>query len=63
MRQSEFIIKIVEEKYSEWLEMAGEQSPACKADFLADILACLLGKEIEKNVHYRQLLKKREEPL
>lgn len=56
MRQSELIIHIVKEKYSEWLEMAGEQSPACKAALLADILASLLAKEMDEKTYYKQRL-------
>lgn len=41
--------------YSEWIEMAGEESPA----LLLNILAAKLIKEREKNAYYRKLLESR----
>lgn len=54
MNRSQYIIEVVSEKYGEWLEMAGDKSPA----LLTDILACLLAKQIEENRYYKECLKK-----
>jgi hypothetical protein len=56
MRQSRFVIEIVQEKYGEWLEMAGDDSPA----LLCDILASLLAREMDKNDYYIERLKEFE---
>lgn len=53
MKQSQFIIEVVKEKYSEWLDMAGDNSPA----LLSDILASLLAKEMEEKSYYKERLK------
>jgi hypothetical protein len=52
MKQSQFVIEVIKEKYGEYLEMAGENEPA----MLLDIMACTLWREIqEKNYYKRQL--------
>lgn len=56
MKKSQFIIDAVRDKYSEYLEMAGDDSPA----LLTDILACLLAREIEQNEYYKECLKKND---
>lgn len=50
------IIEEIKEKYSEWLEMAGDDSPA----LLTDILANLLAKEKSLNEYYKKRLNCRE---
>ena len=52
MNKSQFIIAVVKEKYAEWLEMSGDDSPA----LLSDILASLLAKEMDKNSYYKNRL-------
>ncbi len=56
MKHSQFIISCVQEKYGEWLEMAGKDAPA----LLTDIVASLLAKEVEENTYYKMRLKELE---
>lgn len=56
MKGSQFILEVVKEKYSEWLEMAGDDSPA----LLTDILASLLAKEMDEKSYYKERLKEFE---
>ncbi len=48
----EKLIEDVSSRYSEWLEMAGDNSPA----ILSQILASLLLKEREKTSYYEKVL-------
>ena len=50
---SQDIISEVNDKYSEWLEMAGDNSPA----LLTDILASMLLKERENNELLSKMIK------
>lgn len=56
MKKSQFIIEVIKEKYGEWLEMAGENSPA----LLSDILANLLYREMEEKTYYKMRLNQLE---
>lgn len=56
MKPSQLVIEIVKEKYSEWLDMAGDNSPA----LLTDILASLLAKEMDEKSYYKERLKEFE---
>ena len=56
MKESQFILEVVKEKYAEWLEMAGDDSPA----LLSDILASLLYKEMNDNEYYKNRLEEYE---
>ncbi|HEY3527499.1 MAG TPA: hypothetical protein VGK47_14985 [Nitrososphaeraceae archaeon] len=56
MKGSQFVLDEVKEKYSEWLEMAGDDSPA----LLTDILASLLAKEMDEKSYYKERLKEFE---
>lgn len=56
MKKSQFIVSTITEKYSEWLEMAGDDSPA----LLSDILASLLVKEMDEKQYYINRLKEFE---
>ncbi len=47
------IVEEVKEKYSEWLEMAGEDSPA----LLIDILGSLLLKERSLTDYYKKVMR------
>ena len=54
MKPGQFVINVVKEKYSEWLEMAGDDSQS----MLCDILGSLLAKEMDKNFYYQERIKK-----
>lgn len=56
MKPSQLVISIIEEKYSEWLDMAGNDRPA----LLTDILASLLAKEMDEKSYYKDRLKEFE---
>lgn len=47
------IVEEVKEKYSEWLEMAGEEAPA----LLIDILGSLLLKEKSLTDYYKKVMR------
>lgn len=52
MRKSDFILHVIDEKYGEWIEMAGADAPDLKCHILASILA----KTMDERDQYKEIM-------